>query len=75
MGEGIDQVKVEYFVELAGVLEDQGFFIQVGKNRQELIFFHILFVRAGVVNNCRIDKKIPSGIHAIVHDDSIHHYL
>jgi hypothetical protein len=75
MGKGIDQEKIEYFVELAGVLEDQGFFIQVGKNRQELIFFHIFFVRAGVVNNCRIDKKIQSGIHAIVYDGSIHRYL
>jgi hypothetical protein len=59
MGKGIDQVKIQNFVELAGVLEDQGFFIEVGKNRQELIFFHILFVRAGVVNNCRFDKKNP----------------
>jgi hypothetical protein len=53
MGKGIDQVKIQDFIKLARVLEDQGFFVQVRKNRQELIFIHITSIRAGVVNNCR----------------------
>jgi hypothetical protein len=56
MGKCIEQVKIENFIELSRILENQGFFIQVRKNRQKLIFFHIVIIRAGIVNICRIES-------------------
>jgi hypothetical protein len=51
MGERVDEVEIEHFVKTPGIVEHQGFFIQVPEDRYELIIIlHIPLVRDGIVN-------------------------
>jgi hypothetical protein len=51
MGERIDEVEIKDFMKTPGIVEHQGFFIQVAEDRYELvIILHIPLVRDGIVN-------------------------